>query len=51
MVNPTLLSEQARLQQQEILRQAQVDRLYQQLKAQQPGLFQRLKHRLLAAVQ
>jgi hypothetical protein len=41
MLHPDALAEVARLRHENDLKQAEANRLYQQLKANQPGLFQR----------
>jgi hypothetical protein len=50
MLNPTILFEQAQLQHQEMLKQAETERLYRQLKGNQPGLIQQLRNRFKAAL-
>ncbi len=50
MLNPTILFEQTLLQHQEMLKQAETERLYRQLKRNQPGLIQQLANRLKAAI-
>jgi hypothetical protein len=42
----SLLQEFARLRQQEMLRQAETERLYKQLKGNRPGLLQQIGHHL-----
>jgi hypothetical protein len=47
----SLLLEIAHLQQQEMFRQAEIERLYRQIKENRPGLLQQVGHCLLATVQ
>ncbi len=51
MYNPNLMSDYARIREEEYRREAEAERWYQQLKGNQPGLLQRLGHHLLAAGQ
>ena len=50
MLNPSILFEQAQLQHQEMLKQAETERLYRQLKGNQPGLIQQLANRFKAVL-
>ena len=49
MFNPNLMFDYAKIYEQEYLREAEAARLYMQLKGSQPGLLERVGHRLLAA--